>query len=348
MSSRQLFRELRDGKIRPLYVCHGEETYLLNEFADRLIQAAVEPEHREMAVIRFDTAETPLDAILDEAETPPFFTERKVILVRDAGVFGAGKAAGEPRADRLLAYAESPLESTVLVFLMPGGKPDERKKNVKALREKGLIFAFPPLSETELQSWLARRAERQGRTAEDEAVAELLRRVGPVMGDLAAEMDKLCLHAGPGGRVNAESVRRLVPVSVEQSVFGLAEEIAALRTDRAVALLRELLRRREEPVRLVALLVSQFRNMLHVKELTRRGMPQQRIAAELGLHPYAVRRIGEQAARFSPERLIRILERLAELDHDMKTGRVDKALGLELFLLRTGWEGAAERSAARM
>ncbi|HEY8529599.1 MAG TPA: DNA polymerase III subunit delta [Paenibacillaceae bacterium] len=346
MNSRQLFRELRDGRIRPVYVCHGEETYLLNEFAERLIQAAVQPEQREMAVIRFDTAETPLDEILDEAETPPFFTARKVVLVRDAAVFGAGKAAGEVRAERLLKYAESPLESTVLVFLLPGVKPDERKKIVKAFRDKGLIFAFPPLSETELKAWLERRAERQGRTADAEAVAELLRRVGPAMGDLAAEMDKLCLHAGPGGRVDAEAVRRLVPVSAEQSVFGLAEEIAALRPDRAVALLRELLKRREEPIRLVALLVSQFRNMLHVKELTRKGMPQQRIASELGLHPYAVRRIGEQAARFSTERLIRILERLAELDHDMKTGRVDKALGLELFLLRTGWEGVSERSAS--
>ena len=346
MNSRQLFRELRDGRIRPVYVCHGEETYLLNEFAERLIQAAVEPEHREMAVIRFDTAETSLDEILDEAETPPFFTARKVILVRDAAVFGAGKAAGEVRTERLLKYAENPLDSTVLVFLLDGAKPDERKKIVREFRNKGFIFAFPPLSELELKAWLKRRAERQGRTADAEAVAELLRRVGPAMGDLAAELDKLCLHAGPGGRVDAEAVRRLVPVSVEQSVFGLAEEIAAMRTDRAVALLRELLRRREEPVRLVALLVSQFRNMLHVKELTRKGMREQRIAAELGLHPYAVRRSGEQAARFSTERLIRILQRLAELDHDMKTGRVDKALGLELFLLRTGWEGVAERSAA--
>src|SRR5690606_20653345 len=151
--------------------------------------------------------------------------------------FGAGKAAGEVRTERLLKYAENPLDSTVLVFLLDGAKPDERKKIVREFRNKGFIFAFPPLSELELKAWLKRRAERQGRTADAEAVAELLRRVGPAMGDLAAELDKLCLHAGPGGRVDAEAVRRLVPVSVEQSVFGLAEEIAAMRTDRAVSLL---------------------------------------------------------------------------------------------------------------
>jgi DNA polymerase-3 subunit delta len=197
-----------------------------------------------------------------------------------------------------------------------------------------------------MRAWLTRLVERQGRTMETEAVEELLRRVGPDMGTLAAEADKLCLHAGAGGRITAEAVRQLVPVSVEQSVFRLTEEIAALRADRAIALFRELLKRREEPIALTALLVRQFRNMLHVKELGRQGVPPQRMAGELGLHPYAVKVLSEQARRFSTERLVRILERLAELDHEMKTGRIDKALGVELFLLRTGWEGATERAAA--
>lgn len=344
---RQLFRELEGGTVRPVYVCYGAETYLLNEFAERLIEAAVEPDGRELAVVRFDTGETPLETIIDEAETPPFLTSRKVVLVRDTAVFGAGKAAGvEHRTERLLAYLDGPMESTALAFLVPLDKLDERKKIVKAVKEKGLVWAFSPLSEGEMRAWLIRRAERQGCTMEMEAADELLRRVGPDMGTLAAEVDKLCLYAGRGGRIAAEAVRQLVPVSVEQSVFRLTEEIAALRADRAVALFRELLKRREEPIALTALLVRQFRNMLHVKELGRQGIPPQRIAAGLGLHPYAVKVLAEQARRFSTEQLVRLLERLAELDYEMKTGRIDKALGVELFLLRTGWEGMPERSAS--
>ncbi len=346
MDSRQLIRELQGGTVRPVYVCHSAETYLLNEFAERLIEAAVEPDGLEMGVIRYDTGETPLDTIIDEAETPPFLTSRKVVLVRDAVVFGSGKATGvEHRAERLLAYLDGPLESTTLAFLVPSDKLDERKKIVKAVKAKGLVCAFSPLSDGELRAWLARCAERHRCTMDTGAVEELLRRVGPDMGTLAAEVDKLCLHAGAGGRITAEAVSQLVPVTVEQSVFRLTEEIAALRIDRAVALFRELLKRREEPIALTALLVRQFRNMLHVKELGRQGLSPQRIASETGLHPYAVRMLGEQARRFSTERLVRILERLAELDHDMKTGRIDKALGVELFLLRTGWEGASEGAA---
>lgn len=73
-----------------------------------------------------------------------------------------------------------------------------------------------------------------------------------------------------------------------------------------------------------------------MKTLSSQGYTQQQIASQIGLHPYAVKIAGEQARKFETVRLERILNRLAQLDYEMKTGAVDKVLGLELFLLRLG------------
>lgn len=341
MEYRKALREVRDGQVKPFYICYGTESYLMNEFIERLTAALVEPEHREMAIVRFGTNEHGTDEIIDEAQTMPFLVPRKLVLVRDSALFAAGRDSAklEHRPERLLSYLSEPLDSTVLVFVVPHEKLDERKKLVKYAKDKDAVVSFSPLPAEELAQWIVRRAESQKRTMAPQAAEELLRRAGSEMGALASEIDKLCLHAGEGGLVTAEAVAQLVPASTEQSVFKLTEEIAALRTERALELYYELLKRREEPIKLTALLVRQFRNMLFVKELGKQGYTPQQMAGQLGLHPYAAKITAEQAKRFSAERLTHVLESLAELDYAMKTGRVEKTLGLELFLLRTGSEG---------
>ncbi|MFD0672133.1 DNA polymerase III subunit delta [Cohnella sp. GCM10027633] len=342
MDVKQAFREMKQGKVSPVYVCYGTESYLMNEFTERLIDKLVEAEHREMALIRFDTGEATIDTIIEEAEMLPFLVPHKIVLVRDSVLFAAGKESSkvEHRPERLLAYLEQPSETTVLVFLVPHEKLDERKKLVKAAKAKELVVPFTPLSAEELTQWLHKRAAGRGRTLDGRAAEELLRRVGTDMHSLAAETDKLILHAGAEGTITVEGVNELVMVATEQNVFKLTEELAALRTGPAIALYYDLLKQREEPIKLMALMVRQFRNMLHVKELGSQGYSPQQMAGQLGLHPYAVKITADQARKFSAERLATLLSELAELDFAMKTGRVEKTLGLELFLLKTGSAGA--------
>jgi DNA polymerase-3 subunit delta len=342
VEARQAFRELREGKVRPVYICYGTESYLIDEFAERLMEKVTEPEHRDMAIIRFDTAETPLDTVLDEAETLPFLVPQKIVLVRDSILFASGKESAkiEHRPERLTAYLSQPPETTVLVFVIPHEKLDERKKLVKTVKASDSAVQFAPLTAEDLQSWVTRRVEKQGRKITPEAVEDLLRRAGTDMHVLAAETDKLCLHAGADGTVTAAAVGELVPAATEQNVFKLTEELAALRTDKVIGLYHDLLKQREEPIKLMALLVRQFRMMLYVKELGGQGYSPQQMAGQLGMHPYAVKITSEQARKFSTDRLASLLSELAELDFAMKTGQVEKTLGLELFLLRTASAGA--------
>lgn len=343
MDVKQAFRHIKQGSISPIYICYGTEAYIMNEFIERLLEQLVEPEHREMAIVRFDTAETQIDSIIEEAETLPFLVPSKIILVRDSVLFASGKESSrvEHRPERLLTYLGQPVETTVLVFTVPHEKLDERKKLVKSAKSSDFTIAFTPLQPEELLQWLLKRVGSQGRSMDKQTAEELLRRMGTDMHSLAAEVDKLCLHAGVGGTVTVESVASLVAMATEQNVFKLTEELAALRTAEVLNLYYDLLKQREEPIKLMSLLVRQFRNMLYVKELSSQGYSPQQMASQLGLHPYAVKITGEQARKFSPERLARLLSELADLDYAMKTGRVEKALGLELFLLKTGSAGAS-------
>lgn len=336
MDAKTAIKDIKQGRISPLYLCYGTEKYQIREFVGLLQERLLDRDQRDFAFASFDLAEMPVEAVVEEAETMPFLVERKLIVVRDAALFTAGKEGGkiEHKVESLLAYIGNPAEHSVIVFVVNGEKLDERKKIVKAIKAAGTVLSFMPLGGGELVQWVVHEVEKRGCRIGREAAEALIAAGGVQMATLAAEADKLCLYAGTGGVIDTAAVEQLVARSTEQNVFAMVEHIAALKLEPALGIFYELLKQREEPIKIAALIARQFRIMLQVKDLGRQSYSQQQIASQLSLHPYVVKLAGEQARKFEAARLRNILFELAELDYRMKSGRIDKVLGLELFLLK--------------
>lgn len=335
MDLRNIIKEIDKGSPRAVYVCYGPETFRMQEFIAYLLKACVEPEHQDFAVSRYDLSETPLDAVLDDAETMPFLVQRKVILASGAGFLTAARDTGkaEHRTERLLQYLKSPADFSVIVFTVDADKLDERKKLVKTLKESGSLLPFPALTPDELVHWIIRRAGQLRCSFDEGAVEQLILYTGTSLQTLTSELEKLSLYVGEGGKVTAGILDQMVTRTTEQNVFLLIEEIVQLRKDKALAILYELVKQREEPIKIVMLMARQFRMVLQVKELEKQGYSQQQIAGQIGAHPYTVKLAAGQAKRYAFAQLTATLSRLAELDYEMKSGRIDKVLGLELFIL---------------
>ncbi|WP_338551991.1 DNA polymerase III subunit delta [Paenibacillus sp. KS-LC4] len=341
MDGKEALKEIKGKRFRPVYVVFGKDRYRIQQFADTLADAMFTADERELGIVKFDTAESLLDEAVLEAETLPFFVERKLVIVRDAVVFAAGGKEGgklEHRTDRLQQYIENPSETTVMLFLVHAEKLDERRKLVKQLKDRNALIAFQELDASELKGWAIRRAAEQKRTLDTEAAELLLLRVGAHMQQLALEVDKLCLHAGAGGQIGRKEVELLTVSTVEEDVFALVDAIAELQVDRSLRLYRQLLIRREEPIKIAALIARQLRIMLQIKELEQHRYSPQQMAGQLGLHPYAVKLAAEKCRKFSTSRLGALLSAIADLDYKMKTGQLDKNFGLELYLLSLGVE----------
>lgn len=338
MDAKAAAKDIRQGKISPLYVLYGSEKFRMNEFAAFLEDHLIAKEDRDFAVIPFDLSETPVQAVVEEAETVPFMVERKLLLVRDNSLFTAGKdnAKIEHRVELLSDYMQAPADFSVIVFLVNNDKLDERKKIVKAVKAAGTVLAFNPLGAEELLRWVEKGFKDRGCAVAPGTAEALVASAGTGLQGLSAEMDKLSLFAGAGGTVDAAAVESLVHRGTEQNVFTLVEDIANLRLDKALGTLYELLKQREEPIKIATLIARQFRIILQVKDLSALSYSQAQIASQIGVHPYAVKLAGEQARKFDSRRLRQILSGLADLDYQMKTGAIDKVLGLEMFMLRLG------------
>ncbi|PYI51860.1 DNA polymerase III subunit delta [Paenibacillus flagellatus] len=334
MDYKSAARDVGKGQVSPVYVCYGTETYLLKEFIAFLTQKLIEPEYREFAVSKYDLAETPLDVVLEDAQTLPFMAPKKLVIADNATFFTGAKDGGkiDHQPEKLLDYMKAPSDFAVIVLTVEAEKLDERKKIVKGLKE--VTVPFLPMSAEQLLNWVNRQAERQSFVFAEGAADQLILYTGGSLQALAAEISKLSLFVGAGGTVTGDVVDRLVTRSTEQNVFILIDDIVRLRLNRAFEILYDLLKQKEEPVKIVLLIARQFRIVLQVMELSKLGYSHQQMASQLGLHPYAVKIAAEQGQSYTPDKLERILSQLAELDYKMKSGKVDKVMGLELFLMR--------------
>lgn len=327
-------KKIKKKQFAPFYLLYGTETYFINETLQLLTSEALEEEDREFNVVAYDLEEVYVEEALEDARTLPFFGERKIIIIKSPLFLTAQKEKLEQNIKALEQYITEPSPFAIIVFVAPYEKLDERKKITKLLKKTAEVVEANAMQVQDVQKWIANRAKEAHVDIEDAAAVLLLELTGGNVTVLAKEMDKLTLYVGIGGEIKVDLVADLVPKSVEQNVFALTEKVVKRDIAGAMRILEGLFTQQEEPIKLLALLVSQFRLLYQVKELQQRGYGQNQIASHIGVHPYRVKLAMNQTNAFSFEALKKIIHELAEADYSMKTGKMDKQLVLEFFVMR--------------
>ncbi len=129
-----------------------------------------------------------------------------------------------------------------------------------------------------------------------------------------------------------QTVSELVPRTLEHNIFKLTEKMAERKIDQALMVWQDLLFQKEEPIRILALMIRQIRLMLQVKALAKKGMPEKEMAGFLKVHPYPVKLALKNGAKFTEDQLRQFLISAIATDQDIKSGKADKELAVERLL----------------
>jgi len=335
MQAHELLRQIKKGKVESIYVLYGTQKFLVDELVQELSKSVLDEESTDFNYEFFDLNEHPLETAIEAAQTFPFIGDKRLIIASDAlFLTGAKGNKVEHRIDSLEEYLHSPADFSVLVLIVHQEKLDERKKIVKLLKQKAILCSCSPLPQNELIPWVMDAARQRKVEMEEEAAAMLIQYIGNNMQLLSKEMEKISQYVGKGNLITLSVVNELVSKNIEQDVFTLVDHVVHYRVAEAFDSLHELLKRNEEPIKILALLARQFRLIYKAKELERSGYSQQQMAQILGIHPYICKLVVQQSKNFSQDKLAEFLDHLADLDYMMKTGRTDKVVALEMFLLK--------------
>jgi chaperonin GroEL len=206
-----LDRSLTAGRVDPLYLLIGCESYLRDEAALNITDAALGGTLlREFNEASFSLLTDSAMAAVAAAEQLPMMSARRVIRVRD---FAKLRETDE---EIIIRYLNRPLDSTVLVFVAED--LDKRKKLTKSLLTTCTVVEFAALKDAEAKAWARARLKQLKTTAEDRVLTEIVRLVGTDLQTLASELDKLAAAAIANGKITAEMIEQVGTISANGDV----------------------------------------------------------------------------------------------------------------------------------
>ncbi|MGX9135339.1 DNA polymerase III subunit delta [Rummeliibacillus sp. JY-2-4R] len=331
----KLWNEIQKGKIAPVYLLAGLESYFIDETIRR-IKLKIE-EEGEIETITIDLDEKPVDYVIDESDTIPFFSSKKLIIAKNANFLKATDKSKEKvnhDLTRLANWLEFPSDTSITIFIAPYEKLDERKKVTKQMKQHAVYLLAETPKEHDLAVWVQNEVSSRGKTIDEEAISKLIEMVGMDMIHLQSEIEKISLYLGDEKNISISLVDELVAKTLEQDAFKMLNAYLRHDISQCLSIYHDLIRQKQEPIMLVALLASQIRLMSNVYYLLKKGYHPGQIAKQLKVNPYRVKRIVEDHRNVSDESLLKALYGLSEVDLQLKSMGGKRERFLELFLMK--------------
>jgi DNA polymerase-3 subunit delta len=305
------------------------EPMLADQAVEQLTARFVEAGMRDMAYGAFYADETQAGSIVLEAQTLPFLTERRVLLVRNAEVYNT-----ESKAGPLLHYLENPNETTLL--LLVARTIDRRLKFFKACGKAGEIIECPEMEEREIADWIQTRVRERDKQIEEAAIAELLSRTGRHLNDVQNALEVVTTFVGQNDRIREDDVRAACADVAEEEVWTLTDAIAASDTATAVASLRKLTDLGKSPDEIMGM-INWLLKMAYCS-----AVPG---ASSAPVAPFVAKKMAPLVKKLGVPKLRDAFTLTTDTHFMMRSTGVDANLALELLVIKLAFRRQARGAA---
>lgn len=330
-------RALRDEGPQRLYLLYGEEDYLREQFFEEIKKLTVDPGTADFNHKRIPDLAVGMDDLREAVTALPFFAERTLIEVRE---FDPGKLK-ERDLDALKQLVQDIPDYCTLVLIPPTGKdPDGRLAIVKAIRKQGCAIAFTAQGESMLCNWIRRRFQAMDKTISKTTAEYLIFVSGSLMNQLITEIEKVAGFA-KGEEVTVQDIDAVVTRLPESNIFEMTERMAKRDFNGAAAIAADLLRNKEHPIMLTAMVGQQFRRLYAARLSMDESLGTDYVRDVCGIkHDFILKRLMGAAQGFTLQQLERAVALCAETDFAMKSAGGDSEERFKDLLLRLAMEAA--------
>jgi len=261
----------------------------------------------------------------DELRTPSLFKKKKLIILIDV--------LEDPRfKQEFLEEKKLFKETSDVILFYEGNLPKKTNALFQFLKKKAKSQEFALLKGKMLNDWIKEEFKKNGCQIEDNAKMALLQSVGeddPYR--LYNEIKKLSAFR-LNERVKLADVELLVKKKIDADIFKTIDSLASGNKKQAISLFHKHLEKGESPFYLFSMIAFQFRNLLIIKDLVKRGYDFGSVLKKSGLHPFVARKSFFYAKNFEIGQLKKIYQKLFEIDLEMKKGQIAPETALDVMI----------------
>ena len=302
------------------YLIAGTSNYLINEEIKKIIG--------DEDYTKIDYLDTTMDEIIVEASYNDLFGSKKNIIVKNANLF---TEKNETATKKLEKYLENPNPNTTLIFVCE--KVNERLKIVSTMKEKYHAIILKTMYANDAASKIMEEVKKRGFTISYEDARYIIDTSLNNFDIAMNNIDKICLYYNSPCKIQSTDVKELTSVSIEDNQFKFVDAVITGNYNQAFKILKDFKIQKIEPFILIYMLAREYRNMLLIKEAASNTKTKNAILTTLNLQKWQQDKYLKNSSNYSKKAIEKELVNLANIDLDIKTGKIDKYLALEMYLI---------------
>ncbi len=325
--------KLRKENLSLITVVTGEDLGQFSQLKERMMER-VGYDKDDLTYSYFDMAEVDYQDAEMDLESLPFFADQKVVIFDNLLDITTAKKSylDDKELKRFEAYLENPLDTTRLIIFAPG-KLDGKRRLVKILKRDAKIFEASELKEAELKTYFQKLAHKENLTFDSGVFEALLLKSNYDFSEILKNIAFL-----------AEDINQAIPKTLQDNIFDLTQFVLSGKIDEARELIRDLRLQGEDEIKLIAIMLGQFRTFLQVSILASQGKTEQQMVVSLSdylgrrVNPYQVKFAVRDSRTLSMTFLKKAIAILIETDYAIKTGTYDKDYLFDVAILKIAHE----------
>jgi DNA polymerase-3 subunit delta len=321
------------------YVLHGEDEFTRSETLADFRRRLGPPDTVDLNTVVLDGKRLTLSELHHACDAIPFLADRRLVIVEgllSRLIPGKGKPLSDAKQKLLddLADYLPHLPPTTRLVLVEGRSLPSKHPILKLAKQeqRGYVKRFQRPDAKALPRWTKKQVQKHGGDIEPRAAHHLAAVVGTDLRLLDQEIIKLVTYNDGERAISVSDVETLVPYSQDAVIFDLVDALGHRDGSTAAETLHRLIDEGEHPLGLLGMIIRQFRLLIQVKVLKAEGASPREVAKRLGIHPFPARKLHNQATHFTPAQLEKVYRYLSETDLDIKTGRIDAEVALDLLV----------------
>jgi DNA polymerase-3 subunit delta len=229
MSAEKIIGEWQKKNFKPVYWLEGEEPYYIDMVADYAERHILSESEVGFNLTIFYGRDADWAAVMNACRRYPMFADRQVVVLKEAQHM--------KDIDRLEAYVQNPLISTVFVVAYKEKKLDGRSSFSKLVKKGGYLLS-EKIRDYQLGEWTSEMIRQMGLSINQKALLILVDHIGNDLSRMQNEVDKLAVNLQGRKNITEEEIEQFIGISKEFNVFELQDAIASINLAKAIRIIQ--------------------------------------------------------------------------------------------------------------
>lgn len=339
MQALQTIKKISAENLPPILVLSGDDIGQFEWMKEQLFKK-VGYDSSDLNYSYFDMKETAYSEVELDLVSLPFFADEKIVILDHfVDVTTAKKRyLTDDELQSFEGYLSAPLETTRLIVIAEG-KLDSKRRIVKLLKRDAQLLEATELKEQELRAHFAEEIKSLGLAIDSQAFDQLLIKSGFDFSEIQKNLEFLKTYKGASS-ITITDIEEAILKTLQDNLFDLIQMILKKQIDSARSLVKDLRLQGEDEIKLLAILLSQFRIYTQVKLLKQEGRTESQIVSDLSeltgrkVNPYQVKFALRDSRGISLSYLEQAICLLIDTDFQMKSGTYEKDYLFDLAVLK--------------